>query len=86
MSANDLRAATAARSRADLDAGQADKRAVNSTCLHAKAQASVMQAGLLFMPLITVIRFNLPGQINAQVTKAVYESPAGRDPLIPQGA
>ncbi|MGY3294533.1 type IV secretory pathway VirB10-like protein [Bradyrhizobium sp. LM3.6] len=36
--------------------------------------------------LITGIRSDLPGQITAQVTEAVYDSPTGRARLIPQGA
>ncbi|MGY3387506.1 type IV secretory pathway VirB10-like protein [Bradyrhizobium sp. USDA 3311] len=32
------------------------------------------------------IRCDLPGQITAQVTEAVYDSPTGRARLIPQGA
>ena len=36
--------------------------------------------------LITGIRSDLPGQITAQVTENVYDSPTGRFLLIPQGA
>ncbi len=36
--------------------------------------------------LITGIRSDLPGQITAQVTSSVYDSPTGRALLIPQGA
>jgi len=36
--------------------------------------------------LITGIRSDLPGQITAQVTESVYDSPTGRTLLIPQGA
>jgi len=36
--------------------------------------------------LITGIRSDLPGQISAQVTESVYDSPTGRARLIPQGA
>jgi Flp pilus assembly CpaF family ATPase len=35
---------------------------------------------------ITGIRSDLPGQITAQVTENVYDSPTGRARLIPQGA
>lgn len=35
--------------------------------------------------LITGIRSDLPGQISAQVTENVYDSPTGRSLLIPQG-
>jgi type IV secretion system protein VirB10 len=36
--------------------------------------------------LITGLRSDLPGQIAAQVTAPVYDSPSGRYLLIPQGA
>ena len=36
--------------------------------------------------LITGIRSDLPGQITAQVSENVYDSPTGRSLLIPQGA
>ena len=36
--------------------------------------------------LITGIRSDLPGQITAQVSEAVYDSPSGKYLLIPQGA
>lgn len=36
--------------------------------------------------LITGIRSDLPGQITAQVTQNVYDSPTGRILLIPQGS
>jgi type IV secretion system protein VirB10 len=35
--------------------------------------------------LITGIRSDLPGQITAQVTEAVYDSPTGQYLLVPQG-
>lgn len=35
--------------------------------------------------LITGIRSDLPGQITAQVTENIYDSPTGRNLLIPQG-
>ena len=36
--------------------------------------------------LITGLRSDLPGQITAQITEAVYDSPTGKVLLIPQGA
>ena len=36
--------------------------------------------------LLTGLRSDLPGQITAQVTEAVYDSPTGRVLLIPQGS
>jgi type IV secretion system protein TrbI len=35
--------------------------------------------------MITGIRSDLPGQITAQVTENVYDSPTGRILLVPQG-
>jgi type IV secretion system protein VirB10 len=47
----------------------------------------VVQAGnIISASLITGIRSDLPGQITAQVTENVYDSPTGRVVLIPQGA
>jgi type IV secretion system protein VirB10 len=47
----------------------------------------ILQAGSLIpAALITGIRSDLPGQITAQVTQNVYDSPTGRILLIPQGA
>lgn len=47
----------------------------------------VVQAGSVIpAALITGIRSDLPGQVTAQVTQNVYDSPTGRILLIPQGA
>lgn len=47
----------------------------------------VLQAGSIIpAALITGIRSDLPGQITAQVTQNVYDSPTGKTLLIPQGA
>ncbi|WP_422865669.1 TrbI/VirB10 family protein, partial [Endosaccharibacter trunci] len=64
-----------------------DKRTVSSDRLEAKASPYVVQAGTVIpAALITGIRSDLPGQITAQVTEAVYDSPTGQFLLIPQGA
>jgi len=64
-----------------------DKRTVSADRIEAKASPYVVQAGTLIpAALITGIRSDLPGQITAQVTEAVYDSPTGRYLLIPQGA
>ena len=64
-----------------------DKRTVSSDRLDAKASPYVVQAGTVIpAALITGIRSDLPGQITAQVTEAVYDSPTGKYLLIPQGA
>lgn len=47
----------------------------------------IVQAGSVIpAALITGIRSDLPGQVTAQVTQNVYDSPTGRILLIPQGA
>ncbi|WP_299790695.1 TrbI/VirB10 family protein [uncultured Marivita sp.] len=49
--------------------------------------AYILQAGTVIpAALITGLRSDLPGQISAQVTSNVYDSPSGRYLLIPQGA
>ncbi|WP_336810155.1 TrbI/VirB10 family protein [Bosea sp. MMO-172] len=63
-----------------------DKRTVSSDRVIAPASANVLQAGaVIAAALITGIRSDLPGQITAQVTENVYDSPTGRVLLIPQG-
>ena len=53
----------------------------------APSSASVVQAGTVIpAALITGIRSDLPGQITAQVTQNIYDSPTGRILLVPQGA
>jgi type IV secretion system protein VirB10 len=64
-----------------------DKRSVSPDRLEAKASPYIVQAGTVIpAALITGIRSDLPGQITAQVTEAVYDSPTGKFLLIPQGA
>jgi type IV secretory pathway VirB10-like protein len=47
----------------------------------------ILQAGTVIpAALITGLRSDLPGQISAQVTSNVFDSPSGRYLLIPQGA
>ncbi|ARU00449.1 TrbI/VirB10 family protein [Yoonia vestfoldensis] len=47
----------------------------------------ILQAGTVIpAALVTGLRSDLPGQISAQVTSNVYDSPSGRYLLIPQGA
>ena len=47
----------------------------------------VLQAGaVIAAALVTGIRSDLPGEVSAQVTEPVYDSPTGRFLLIPQGA
>jgi len=42
--------------------------------------------GVIPAALITGIRSDLPGQITAQVTESIFDSPTGRIKLVPQGA
>ena len=64
-----------------------DKRTVSPDRPEAKASPYVVQAGTVIpAALMTGIRSDLPGQITAQVTEAVYDSPTGKYLLIPQGA
>jgi type IV secretion system protein VirB10 len=64
-----------------------DKRTVSPDRLEAKASPYIVQAGTVIpAALITGIRSDLPGQITAQVTEAVFDSPTGQYLLIPQGA
>jgi type IV secretion system protein VirB10 len=64
-----------------------DRRTVSPDRLAAPASPYVVQAGTVIAgALITGIRSDLPGQITAQVTEDVYDSPTGRSLLIPQGA
>jgi len=73
------------RKTAFLDAA-IDRRTVSDDRLQAKASPYVVQAGTVIpAALITGIRSDLPGQITAQVTEAVYDSPSGQYLLIPQG-
>jgi type IV secretion system protein VirB10 len=64
-----------------------NQRAVSLERLAAPASPNIVQAGSIIpAALITGIRSDLPGQITAQVTQNVYDSPTGRILLIPQGA
>lgn len=48
---------------------------------------NILQAGAIIpAALVTGIRSDLPGQIVAQVTQNVFDSPTGRILLVPQGA
>jgi type IV secretion system protein VirB10 len=64
-----------------------DRRTTSPDRIAAPASSYVVQAGSVIpASLITGIRADLPGQITAQVTENVYDSPTGRYLLIPQGA
>ena len=72
--------------RAFLDRAS-DRRTASPDRLTAPANTHILQAGSIIpAALITGIRSDLPGQITAQVTQNVYDSPTGRILLIPQGS
>ncbi len=63
-----------------------DRRTTSSDRVVAPASPFVLQAGAVIpAALITGIRSDLPGQITAQVTENIYDSPTGRILLVPQG-
>lgn len=64
-----------------------NQRTVSVERLTPPASPNIVQAGSTIpAALITGVRSDLPGQITAQVTANVYDSPTGRILLIPQGA
>ena len=64
----------------------ADRRTVTPDRVTPPASPFVLQAGaVISAALITGIRSDLPGQITAQVTENIYDSPTGRIQLVPQG-
>ena len=64
-----------------------DPRIASTERLTTPVSPNILQAGSIIpAALITGIRSDLPGQITAQVTANVYDSPTGRILLIPQGA
>ncbi|WP_316192507.1 MULTISPECIES: TrbI/VirB10 family protein [unclassified Bradyrhizobium] len=66
---------------------QTDKRTVSPDKLSRPASRYIVQAGSVIpAALITGIRSDLPGEITAQITENVYDSPSGKFLLIPQGA
>jgi type IV secretion system protein VirB10 len=63
-----------------------DRRTTAPDRVMAPASPFVLQAGaVISAALITGIRSDLPGQITAQVTENIYDSPTGRILLVPQG-
>ena len=64
-----------------------DRRTTSPDRLARPASPYVIQAGTVIpAALITGIRSDLPGQITAQVTENIFDSPTGRSLLVPQGA
>jgi len=73
------------RQNAFLNAA-ADRRTVAADRVATPASPNILQAGaVISAALITGIRSDLPGQITAQVTENIYDSPTGRILLVPQG-
>jgi len=73
------------RQNAFLNAA-ADRRTVAPDRIAEPASPNILQAGaVISAALITGIRSDLPGQITAQVTENIYDSPTGRILLVPQG-
>ena len=64
-----------------------DRKTVSPDRLANPASRYIVQAGAVIpAALITGIRSDLPGQVTAQVTEHVYDSPTGKYLLIPQGS
>ncbi|RIA37419.1 type IV secretion system protein VirB10 [Hephaestia caeni] len=64
-----------------------ESRTLNAGRLTDPVSPHVVQAGnIIAAALITGISSDLPGQVTAQVTQNVYDSPTGRILLIPQGS
>lgn len=73
------------RQAAFLNAG-VDRSTVSPDRVMPPASPYVLQAGAVIpAALITGIRSDLPGQITAQVTESIYDSPTGHLLLVPQG-
>ena len=67
--------------------GPNDAPTVSPDRLTNAASPYILQAGSVIpAALITGIRSDLPGQVTAQVTENVYDSPTGQYLLIPQGS
>jgi type IV secretion system protein VirB10 len=67
--------------------GAVDRRTTSPDRVQPAASKYILQAGAVIpAALITGLRSDLPGQVTAQVTEDVYDSPTGKILLIPQGA
>ena len=74
-------------SAADFMTVATNRSTVSSERITAPASRSILQAGSVIpAALLTGIQSDLPGQITAQVTQNVYDSPTGKILLIPQGS
>ncbi|HEY1781647.1 MAG TPA: TrbI/VirB10 family protein [Roseiarcus sp.] len=67
--------------------GNIDRRTTSPDRVQPPASPYVLQAGAVIpASLITGLRSDLPGQVTAQATEDVYDSPTGKTLLIPQGS
>ena len=67
--------------------GTIDRRTTSPDRIQPAVSKYILQAGAVIpAALITGLRSDLPGQVTAQVTEDVYDSPTGKILLIPQGA
>jgi type IV secretion system protein TrbI len=67
--------------------GAVDRRTVSPDHLENPVSRFVVQAGsVIAAALVTGMRSDLPGEVTAQVTENVYDSPTGRYLVTPQGA
>jgi len=78
---------TAADRQNDFLTGRSSGPVESGARIVGPSSPHVLQAGSVIpAAMITGIRSDLPGQITAQVTENVYDSPTGSILLIPQGA
>jgi type IV secretion system protein VirB10 len=64
-----------------------DRRTTAPDRLSRPASPFVVQAGTIIpAALITGVRSDLPGQITAQITEDIFDTPTGRAKLVPQGS
>lgn len=87
LSAADGGVQSATASRRTFPEGGPGRPVESAERVRAPSSPNILQAGSVIpAALITGIRSDLPGQVTAQVTQNVYDSPTGRFLLIPQGA
>ncbi|WP_294029163.1 TrbI/VirB10 family protein [Sphingopyxis sp.] len=83
----DPAARTPAAARDAFLEGGASKSNESPERVRGPSSPYILQSGSVIpAALITGIRSDLPGQVTAQVTQNVYDSPTGKILLIPQGA
>ena len=75
------------RSKQEFVGRGPEGRTLNAGQLTDPVSPHIVQAGnIIAAALLTGISSDLPGQVTAQVTQNVYDSPTGRILLIPQGS